>query len=54
MKKTNDKYFPLNKKFYVQKWGGEPGKESRKNPVNGLKIDTRDNEVKIIESWMKK
>lgn len=58
MKKTNDKYFPLNKKFYIEKWGGEPGKERYNRPYNGTKgainITSRVNESKIIESWIKK
>ncbi len=58
MKSTNDKYFPLNKSFYIQKWGGEPGKEKFSKPLYGSKghinITSRANEDKIIQSWISK
>lgn len=58
MKSTNDKYFPLDKKFYIEKWGGEPGKEKFAKPYNGTKgtinITSRINEDKIIQSWINK
>lgn len=57
-KSLNDKYFPLNKKFYIEKWGGEPGKERYDKPYNGVKghinITSRANEVKIIKEWIAK
>ncbi len=58
MKKINDKYFSMNKSFYIEKWGGEPGKESFSKPYNGkkgsLNITSRANEDKIIKSWIAK
>lgn len=56
MKSTNDKYFPMNKRFYIEKWGGEPGRETFSKPYNGKKghinITSRANEDKIIQSWI--
>ncbi len=31
-KKVNDFYFPIIKKYYIEKWGGEPGKERFTQP----------------------
>lgn len=63
----NDFYFPLNKKFYIEKWGGEPGKEKYTFPFNkrfgvvcgnilptGLKIEDRAKEEAIIKCWKEK
>lgn len=56
MRGTNDKYFPLNKKYYIEKWGGIPGKEKFSEPFNGdwlfgINIDNRDRERLVIEKW---
>lgn len=48
MKKTNDKYFPLNEKFYKEKWGGNLGKETK---LSNIKITSRKNELEIIKKW---
>lgn len=48
MKRTNDKYFPLNKQYYISKWGGEPGKEKKSAKV---KIENRVAEVEVVERW---
>jgi len=66
-KQENDFYFPLNKKYYKEKWGGEPGKETYTLPFNGkqnimcgvfippkLKIDDRIYEERIIKCWKQK
>lgn len=64
MKKINDRYFPMNKKYYIEKWGGEPGKETFTTPFNGnrlqdgyassLKIQFRKQEQQIINDWIRK
>ena len=48
MKKTNDKYFPMNKKYYKRKWGGEPGKETE---VGNVGIFTREREKIVLDFW---
>ena len=35
LKKINDFIFPKNKNYYIDKWGGEPGKEKFRIPFNG-------------------
>lgn len=37
MKSVNDFYFPINKEYYKNKWGGEPGKETI--TPNSLRIE---------------
>lgn len=67
MKAVNDKYFPLNRDYYMQKWGDVPGKEKFKVPFNGgdyclgklrskghLCISSRKNEDTIIYEWQRK
>jgi len=57
MKGTNDKFFPLNKEYYFDKWGGEPGDELYDTPFNDtipLKISDRVNEKNIIKEWSEK
>lgn len=63
MSATNDKYFPLNEKHYIRKWGGKPGKETWNIPFNGknfdgysseIKISDRDLEERIINKWRAK
>ena len=62
-RQTNDKYFPQNKKFYRDKWGGEPGKEKWQRPFNdekhnlrngGLRIGNRKEEDRLLRHWMAK
>jgi len=48
MKKTNDKYFPKNKKYYIKKWGGVPGQEKITTPEN---IVSRDYEETVLDYW---
>jgi len=49
MKKTNDKYFPLNKRYYISKWGGEPGNENVH--YKHICIPNRKNDNKIVTHW---
>lgn len=66
-KKLNDKLFPENKKYYIKKWGGAPGKEKFMKPFNGavsnsstnnlpisIDIMTRDKEKDTIKYWRNK
>lgn len=62
MASINDKYFPLNKKYYIRKWGGEPGKEKWNTPFNGrvsgyaseIKVGDRELEERVINGWRAK
>lgn len=67
MKATNDKYFPMNKSYYIEKWGGEPGKETYTYPFNGgkyelggismkghINIRKRSREEFILNAWRQK
>lgn len=64
MQGTNNKYFPLNKKYYIKKWGNIPGKEKFTKPFNGaqfehstirnLNINSREDEIKILQEWKAK
>lgn len=47
---STNKFFELNKSFYVSKWGGLPGQETR---VPAIKIDNRAKEEEIIQYWKK-
>ena len=47
---SNSHYFENNRKYYISKWGGEVGKET-KVPETG--IFTREHELEIIEFWKK-
>ena len=51
MKVTNDKYFPMNKAYYIYKWGGEPGKETKEGNIG---IFTREKEDAILNFWRNK
>lgn len=62
---SNGKYFNLNRKFYQDKWGGNPHNETYELPFNGkeftltnglnlpsiLNIQSRDLEPHIINYW---
>lgn len=66
--RRENKHFGLNEKFYIEKWGGSPGKETYKIPFDGktknlynetdapntLKIDKRNFEWSIIDYWSSK
>ena len=45
------KQFENNKKYYIQKWNGEVGKETK---ISKLGIHTRDNEAYAIRMWRNK
>jgi GT2 family glycosyltransferase len=45
---SNHHYFENNRAYYISKWGGEFGQETKTPP---LKIDMRINEAAIIEQW---
>lgn len=45
---STDHYFENNRAYYISKWGGEFGQET-KTPE--LKIDMRINELAIIDQW---
>lgn len=45
---STDHYFDNNKDYYIWKWGGEPGKETK---IPDLKISSREKESVIINYW---
>jgi GT2 family glycosyltransferase len=45
---STDYYFESNERYYMQKWGGDFGKET-KSPK--IEIFSRENELKIIRKW---
>jgi GT2 family glycosyltransferase len=45
---STDYYFESNERYYMQKWGGEFGKETKTPPIE---IFSRDNEQKIVAKW---
>lgn len=45
---SNAHYFENNRRYYKKKWGGDFGKETIQAPI---KIDSRDNELDIINHW---
>ena len=54
---STNRAFEANRDFYIQKWGGDFGKEAWLVPFNGtgsLKIDSRENELNIIEHWKRR
>lgn len=48
MKVTNDRLFPMNKAYYIWKWGGEPGEETKEGNIS---IFNRNSEDMIINYW---
>ena len=61
---STHRYFKLNRNFYITKWGDDFGKETFDVPFDGksfrlseailqpdIKIDSREQELKIIEHW---
>ena len=51
MRVTNDRVFPMNKQYYISKWGGEPGKETKTGEIS---IFTREHEEITIDYWRNK
>jgi GT2 family glycosyltransferase len=45
---SNSHYFQNNREYYISKWGGEPGRETK---VPNLYIGSRESEGNIIEYW---
>lgn len=45
---SNNHFFENNRKYYIQKWGGDFAQETIQAPI---KIDSREHELEIINYW---
>jgi GT2 family glycosyltransferase len=45
---STNHFFENNRKYYINKWGGDFGQETRNAPI---KIETRDGELEAINYW---